>query len=782
MNKSQNKQKKMEYTVSIVPGEKFSRKTWLTIEQNQHNEHNNSVIIAVINHKEIEQKNESCRLSSLPIDFYNHVYQSIIINDKTKKSTLKPIEENKKKKGKSSVSSTYIRQHKNSISKINGIIDNIKIDIKNKKLNPFLYIKHEIIEIRAIILMHLLNTVNTNTGELDIIVQKFIKVSNNNCKHFIDPVRTKNIEPDAIKHLTEELTKFRTKFTFDGVSLALSNPKIFWTTKYDMCLPNPPIRCRKNQQQTLNAIDEVKGNEDSFLIVNRSPPGSGKSTLLVPIIKMYNKNRTTYVCAGQGKTGVIQFMQALYAASIPFANIFIDSKKNLITDYQHSVKDKTKCNVFIGTPDAIIAALKLEKLRDTTREEKFSGWIIVDEPTYGADIADSPACNQLMELIHSIPENAKHLILLSATLPDLTLLPSITSNYNSKYQISGSNDSIQLTCDLVSDTGFKMMPHHDTLDSKVFKTIADKVKINPFLARFYSASNLIEMSNHIKCPIPLNNADDFKPENIKNLSINLLEQLSVTPPATPMEKIPYKSSISPYMTMIVTTKPTEYALEKYSDIIAELKTVYGSANKIYQNYLKLVKQNEKELEIKNRQKKSADQEQHDDPQVIDLGFANEFQVNTKAYCQKHGITMEKYREYVNISLIQNTDETDELQLLLMAGIGVLSSEPVSDLYKDQVMNLMTDGRLAYVITDHTGCYGVNMMVNTVIIERDFAAIASIATIEQAGGRLCRIGLTYSGTLILPEFKINEMFKEIRNPNIVHTAEAINMENAYQKLN
>ena len=188
--------------------------------------------------------------------------------------------------------------------------------------------------------------------------------------------------------------------------LARTNPKIFWTTKYDNCLPDPPIKCRENQRCTLESIDKVKDNKKSFLIINRSPPGSGKSTLLVPIINLYNKGRPTYVCAGQGKTGVIQFMQALYSASIKFANIYIDSKKVLQTDYQF-LANKSNCTVFIGTPDAITYALKLENLRDRDRDEKFSGWIIIDEPTYGADIIDSPACKQLMELINSIPTASK---------------------------------------------------------------------------------------------------------------------------------------------------------------------------------------------------------------------------------------------------------------------------------------------------------------------------------------------------------------------------------------
>ena len=761
----------MSYTVNIVPGEKFTKKTWETIEKNQHNDHNRLVIGALMSYDKPFVKGISS-LVSLPDSFYLHLYKSIILKEKSTIATPKPDKKNK-------ISKSDIIKYTQSIKKINSIIDDIAKDIKNNKFNYYRYLKNEIIEVRLITLIYLLVFTKIEANEIDIIVQKFLKSVNEKYCDFIDRTKTKNISELSVSHLKEELEKFRKSNTFNGIHLAISNPKIFWKTSYDMCLPDPPIKCRKNQQETLDAIKSFI-DKDNFLVVNKSPPGSGKSTLIVPIVKLYNNNNITYICAGQGKTGVIQFMQALYGASIPFANMYLDGKGNLAVDHNRLVKDKSKCKVYVGTPDSVTVALKNETLKNETRDEKFSGIVIVDEPTYGADIQNSPACDQLMKLIYNIPKSSRKLVLLSATLPSMSMLPSITENYTNIQEISGSDDSIQLTCDIVSSEGDRLMPHYMVTNKEIFKTVADKIKIDPLLSRFYSARNLIEMSEHFKIPISLDNADDFKPDKVKEKSILLLETLNAGPDIeTPMKPQRYEFSESAYMTMVVTLEPTKYALNRFSSIIEDIKVRYGSAAKIYQNYMKLLKQNEKLVEIQKRQKKQDDQER-EEGETIDLGFSNEFQINTKEYCLKHGIELSKYREYVNISLIQHTDEIDELQILLMAGVGVLSNESTSDSYKDQVMNLMTDGRLAYVITDHTGCYGVNMLVNTVQIEPDFASLASIQTIEQAGGRLCRVGLTYSGTLILPEFKIQEMFDNIKNPHQKTSIEAENMEIAYNK--
>jgi hypothetical protein len=68
-----------------------------------------------------------------------------------------------------------------------------------------------------------------------------------------------------------------------------------------------------------------------------------------------------------------------------------------------------------------------------------------------------------------------------------------------------------------------------------------------------------------------------------------------------------------------------------------------------------------------------------------------------------------------------------------------------------------------------------MIVGSAEITESFAAIASLATIEQAGGRLCRVGLTYHGDLILPDSVIDRLLHMVRTNSAEVTREATNME-------
>jgi hypothetical protein len=236
----------------------------------------------------------------------------------------------------------------------------------------------------------------------------------------------------------------------------------------------------------------------------------------------------------------------------------------------------------------------------------------------------------------------------------------------------------------------------------------------------------------------------------------------------------HNSTDRKYMTMTVDIDPIKYALDTFSEYLVEIKAACTSANKLYTEYDKILKLQQKSLETAKKQKDTDEQEE---VSILKINFPNEFQINTAAYCSAKHLLASNYRESYPVENIPDSGMSDDIKLLLMAGVGILSDGVTCDIYKSQVMSQMASGQLAYVITDHTGCYGVNMLVNKVVITPAFAAVASTATIEQAGGRLCRVGLTYSGTLVLPENIIRRLYSNMTQLSV----EAQNMEQVFNEL-
>jgi hypothetical protein len=165
--------------------------------------------------------------------------------------------------------------------------------------------------------------------------------------------------------------------------------------------------------------------------------------------------------------------------------------------------------------------------------------------------------------------------------------------------------------------------------------------------------------------------------------------------------------------------------------------------------------------------------------VHNLGFPDWAQVGTTAH-RAHFGSRGPARAKVTTAHVPQCNVSDAVQLLLLAGVGILSRRAVPcAIYQAEVWRRASAGQLAVSITDHAACYGANMILSTVIITPAFAAVASLATIEQAGGRLCRVGITYRGTLILPTATANALLAYVQgNAAGIPNTEAANMEAAF----
>lgn len=725
------------------------------------------------------------------------------------------------------------------------------------------FLRSELFEVRAITLMvfaHHLNvaplagsgqggrpqtsTVPSSTtaaNELDAAIQRFMEPVVG--RLFIDPSRAAPPSAAMDRDVREWLRRLRCNHPFDGVNLAVTAPRIIWSTRYDDCLTEAPIRARANQQESIQQLHGLAERDCPFLFMNRAPPGAGKSTLLTPISVLLTTSalipnasgastpRELYVCAGQGRFGVTQFAQALYSAGIPFSTAFIEYGK-LVTVKQHSNRDRVS-RVFVGTADAIaVLASQPERV----------GWVVIDEPTYGADIPGSRPCREIMSLIAALPLVNRRLIMFGATLPDPATIPNIVSHFRSVTVVNGGLDSVQIACDVRTLSGRELYPHTGCRTATEVLAVRNQVATRPFLARMYTVGALVRLRDILageetEGELPdlqaiFNTAKSLRPATVVATTNLMLQYLAEQPPAviasvcsvapTRLPPIDFGALVTSqppdHQVMIVDVDPLKFAMSNFKPLLEALRTAKVDVAALYKTYDTEcgVITSEGKASARRRgagesQSGNTGEEGHTGkkisfsenrkggkgsadgtaepgfiPDELDdartkakLNFPEWAQVGTASHRARFGSTLDTpCRAPIRPESVTRGAVDTVTQTLLLAGIGIISTKDISCAeYTAEVWRRASTGALSIIVTNHGACYGANMMTGTVIITDAFARVASTATLEQAGGRLCRVGLTYRGQLVLPDTAADQLFTDIRSGSAA-AVEAANMEREF----
>lgn len=693
------------------------------------------------------------------------------------------------------------------------------------------WLRNEIFEVRALVLLALSRLLLRNgsfeqVNELDVAIQRFLAPITG--RSYDNPTAVSPPAACMVADLTRALGLLRARHPFDGVRIAIAAPKIVWTTRYDDCLVAAPVSLRENQRATIAAIHRLRQTPGTFLLMNRAPPGAGKSALITPIAHMLDGNRKMdkevrklqkerrminrgidvvqeakeelYVCAGQGPGGVVQFAQALYGARVPFALVFCEDGKLEIVKQQSF--GNIEARVFVGTADAIT-------LLASGHSRK--GWVIIDEPTFGADVAGSRPCLELMRLLARLPRENRRVIMFGATLPHPTQIPSIARLFERIEIVDGGLDSVQIACDVCTTDGCELYPHTGCHDKASLTAVVDRLVRSPFLARMYSVEACSRLNTRITqasgTGVDLDTvfatAHSLRPASVTAAAARLLTSLADEPDdvirrvcepgparAAPFDAGSIVTTAPPtHQTMIVDTEPLKYALTHFAPLLEELRSERVNVKALYSAYATKKKDARSRLEALGTKKKESRSGQSegklrtDDEQLelsdIKLGFPCWAQIGTAPHRARFKASTADARAPLTPETVAGCEVAEEVQALLLCGVGILSREAVKDKkYNSEVWRLLSEGQLLIVVTDHTGCYGANLMLGTVIITESFANVASTATLEQAGGRLCRVGLSYRGVLILPPVAAAKMFAEIRDAT-ASRVEAQNMEAAFR---
>jgi hypothetical protein len=823
------------YTLVYDKGGRLSEETWLLVEKGKLNDHNRAVNAALMHH--LHQLNGRATDSKDDGDSHyvtigDPLYAVLLAHagdgsagDGSAGESRAAAGPEKPSKKRPAISKKDQMRIDASRGRIGEIGQEFAIAARQGPAALKRFLHSPIYEVRGAALMWYAQRLAaggsaTAANELDVVIQKFLEPSKG--KSYTDPTRRVDPSPEMVAGLNGCLSRMRARHPFDGVQLAVDCPSIIWSTQYDACLPETPIRARANQRETLQALHNFLALGGPFALVNLAPPGAGKSSIIVAVAAMITgpgapPDEELYVCAGQGRSGSVQLMRSIYGGGTPFSTVFIE-KGELEIVRQHGNRGGV-CRVFVGTADAILRLLQSPKRR---------GVVVIDEPTYGADIAGSEASRDIMRILAGLAPANRRVMLLGATFPSARELPTLLGHFGRHLYVAGGEDSIQIACDVRTTGGRAVLPHTGCTTAAEINGVIIQMKAKPFIARIYKVSVLVLMCDALRDALrgapqgpdliprlrhDFDSAANLKPNRVVRAAIRLLEFLAAqdeaviaavcraAPPDAP--PVVYRElgtcGACGKQTMIVDTDPLGFALEHFEPLLAAMRAAgVPTAEELYAKYnksLEAVAGAAAAAAARKKKGSSKGGEGQDDngdddrggapgdtPPAVQLGFPDWAQIGTGPHRARfrYGEAASEARTCWPSSGIPECAVSDAVQLLLLARVGILSSHAVQcPKYQAEVWNLASRDKLAYLITDHTGCYGANLLLDAVCITERFAGVASLATIEQAGGRLCRVGLTYKGTLILPESAADRLLAAVRLGDAAPVCtEAANMETAF----
>lgn len=255
--------------------------------------------------------------------------------------------------------------------------------------------------------------------------------------------------------------------------------------------------------------------------------------------------------------------------------------------------------------------------------------------------------------------------------------------------------------------------------------------------------------------------------------------------------------------LIATHKPIEFAqqmgktlLDGFSSLNSMIKK-YETEMKVYQQTIEKIEKTKPSQDVKDPE---AHKSKLIDKEVVpEFPFPDWAQINTMEHIKKFS---DVPIDVIEKSAIRNCLSVDDINinellvpdwclLLLYSGVGIYlpNCNFLTQQYNSTVLSLAEQGKLAYLISDDSINYGINIPINHVVIEDNFITLNnpikfhSINTIFQLAGRAGRVGKSWVAYLHLGNDGINRILNYIHGRSDGgNFVEAINMEKAVDKMN
>jgi hypothetical protein len=565
---------------------------------------------------------------------------------------------------------------------------------------------------------------------------------------------------------------------FDGAKLAASNPDIIWGGPYDASMYAPAVQVREHQREFLRVFMGYIRDGGDFLLEGVAPPGSGKSVLaasLCRIVAQAAPGTKVYICAGQGRQGMSQFMGGLYGEMVHFAMSYMEGGRRKSVE-QHSqgaprkgrrsraLEKEAVCSVFVGTPDAIASHLECHEGRPPI--------LIIDEVDYGSFEAGR-TCREIMALL----VGNRRTVVFSATLAPAEHLAVIHQWYGRTHRVQGSADSIQIPTDVRTLEGRAVLLHLGCETAAAIRAVARKARYPPF-SRAYSIGTLTFLCATMRAlgavGVPdlrdvFDSAENLSPAIVLDTAIRVLQVLAAqttdvivavcrrAPPD--VEPINYAElgtrGAFPHQAMVVSHDPESVFAAGMSALFKELRAAgVPAAAALYEAYERRTAALAREADLREK-RPTRDEDKEDDRGDsvggAQFGFPDWAQIGTAPHQRRFQSCRapDGGRVGVSATTVPRCVVTDDLQTGALCGAAVYSGPVGNNDYQRWVERVVSAGDVGVFYTATSGCYGLNSPVQTVAMADPWAPMSLVI---QAWGRLCRGkgARGYSGTFYIPD--------------------------------
>lgn len=648
----------------------------------------------------------------------------------------------------------------------------------------------------------------------------------------------------ALEDLNDWLQILITACDFSIEKTISKYPRFALETQYDKIFPAMMNKPYDSQVQLFNAI---KNNEKTLVLYN-TPPGTGKTTSVVLLYGLIEKANQYNLAHGIQSKSVIVFCcslqtvridvcRQLYSTGCKFAiAVFEDGKVRIINSYS--------C---IGDPYVIVAdpRVTLELLMKSNLDIT----LFVDELTAESDTPNVSEMSLAMaKILLNCPKKtilSSATLPKREEMPDI--IAGYKKRYpDSHVEEIHSKDS-RIGCHLVNMNKASLyVPIQGCTTKSELKYVIEQIDTVPFIGRLmpgpvvyqiretmikFGIEDVLNLEQHFKDVSTLNQRE------IQKAGIILLKQLVEHGDDDMINKIcneiPFTSDrlLESYdinkifeeqaycyagPCLVIVENPLEFAMKTTANLINTTNNVktaseyikdYDEQVKKYNDTIEKVKKanfqaankktNKNNQEGRNKGDFRFDTEKRDhrleEVQAVtpSFNFPRQLQVNTKEHAARYG-NVKKLG--INIQCLFEPSQIptdlpapDLACMLLYMGIGIYAPNEswCTPQYAELVMEMASDGKLAYVISNESICYGTNMPFSHGIVSKEFAKNHSINTLIQLFGRIGR-GIdrdnrSWVAWVFVDDDVIKRIHEYVHDVDQPISIEALNLTRAYHKV-